>query len=208
MRHRSRGFLATGLAAVWLSAVPAPARAGYVIDQKNNPANPTDSFNIQAFPPVGQSFTPSVADMNTVQLYTADGVNGNGTGATLSVSIDSLKANGDINAVLATSGNVNLADSFKGISTFSFAPDVTLTAGTLYLIQVNITKGSDGWYIYDTADNYNRGTEYKNGSSQPDDDLWFTEGETKAAPEPSSLLLMGLGVGGAGLYARRRRRRR
>jgi len=194
-------FGAVAFACLVLGTVAAPVlRADpNPIDQKNDAPNPPiDSFNLQGVQPAGQTFKPALTSVQDVQLYTADGIPGNATGASMSVTIYTTNLDG---TPLATSKQTILADGFKGITEFTFAAPIPLTAGNTYAIGVNITLASDGWYVYDTSNTYANGTEIKSDTADPDSDLWFREGPL---PEPSSLLVAGLG--GFGLCFRRRRR--
>jgi hypothetical protein len=92
--------------------------------------------------------------------------------------------------------------------TYSFSPNVTLSTGTVYAITAQVTAG-DGLFGGTPSDLYSGGTFiYNAGAGTP----WYANTEDDGAilismtPEPSTLLLFGLGLTVGAAAVRRRRR--
>jgi hypothetical protein len=151
-------------------------------------------FDIQAFKPMGQSFTPSLAGVGFIRLRL-----GRGTfdqGATIFVNLMSGSITG---AVLAATSPVTLPVGFIGTVDFLFANDVPVSPGTTYYFQPVIQSGgtfsaSGGTLLYPRGNAFLQGVPVG-------EDLWFREGII--VPEPSTLALLLVG-GGALAYVRRK----
>jgi len=159
---------------------------------------------IQQRSPIGQSFTPTLSSMDFIRLNLNDNDPTNGLGATLYVNLHANTINGTI---LGSTIPVALSNGFTGVVDFRFASPVQVTAGVEYVFQPVVQSGGDLWrtaILTDSA-NWPGGIAFANGSPWPASDLWFREGIV--VPEPSSALLVVVGVG-ALLFVRRSRQRR
>jgi PEP-CTERM motif len=181
------------------------ARASTIIDQSDT--FPFPSFlNIQLFSPIGQSFTPTLDSLNFVQIF-SDSFGG-GFPATLQTTVFSGILFG---SPLGTSEPLTLPAGFEGSSTFFFPSSVALTPGDLYSFEVSVLSGATWGLGESGVGNYSGGTAIISGvpvTAPPGDDFWFVEGiETKATPEPSSLILLASGLAflGAGHVRRRKK---
>lgn len=165
---------------------------GFIYDQQSS-TNETSfvlgegAGAIQALSPLGQSFTPSLSEVNFVRLSFADLFLSNDIGATLSVN---LRTNTISDTILATSSSVTLPDDFSGFVNFFFPSNVVVAPGATYTFEVNIQPGSDRW-LFSANGYYTGGSAYFNGKPTAYD-LWFREG-VYTVPEPSAAHLALLG---------------
>jgi hypothetical protein len=182
------------------------AQAGIIIDQQYIDV-PTHSFaqDQPIFSPFGQTFTPTLAALDFVQLRLSDSTV-NKLGATFLIQIR--QGGTGTGAILGTSAGVTLADGFGSLADdfgfgfpfggtpvqFDFATPVALTPGGLHSIEV--VKVSGGTFLV-----YGRQPgDYVGGAvitGLPGADLLFLEGlqgEVPVVPEPASLALLGLGL--------------
>ena len=83
---------------------------------------------------------------------------------------------------------------------FFFASPVTVTPGTTYYFQPVVQAGNDTLTLNAYAYGYPGGGLFLNSSPGAGTDLWFREGIV--VPEPSAILLCGLGI--VALYFRRK----
>ncbi len=191
MKLKSCFFLLASL----LTSV-ARGQGTFVYDQQSSDETKPGqaAAGIQVSQPMGQSFTPAFSAIDFIRLQLFDINPGNALGAMIVVN---LRANSITGAVLAATSPVFLPDGFGdfnlvGFTNFFFPVSVALTPGLTYYFQPVVQSG-DAWSIgrFIQGSDYPGGTIYING--QPgSDDLWFREG---VVPEPSSALLVGLGVG-------------
>lgn len=161
-----------------------------VVDQANVvPARLLDS--IQWFSPIGQSFTPVIACLDVIEMWTEDFTILNGNGAGLYVNIRESTIYGPI---LGTSHVLQLPDSFSGLTHFTFPSLVTLTPGRVYVIEV-VALGGIAWIVYynwgigsggGPESTYPGGTWILNGEEIPNNDLWFREGLANTTPQTSA----------------------
>lgn len=149
--------------------------------------------------PYGQSFTPTFSTVDFVRLNLNDNDPNNGLGATLYVNLRT----GSINGTIVTSSMpITLANSFTGVVDFNFANSVSLTPNAVYYFEPIVQSG-DQWNIIAAEYGYPDGTAFSGGFAVTGSDFWFREGII--VPEPTSVGLMLLGVGGLVLYRRHKR---
>jgi len=191
-----------------------------MIDQSNS-VTPNYSTSIQFAGSIGQEFTPTLTSLNFVELKTQDfgNPNGiNGIGATLRVNI---RIGTIVGTIIGTSGDVVLPDDFaynhdyRGgdlfgglVTTFNFATPVSLTPGSLYVIEAIVVSG-DNWGLggTDASDNYAGGRAIHGGQPTANDDLYFREGiQSPAVPEPATMVLLGTGLAGIAATLKRRKK--
>ena len=143
---------------------------------------------IQAYQPMGQSFTPALSQVGFIRLRMYDPTQ-NGIGSTVVVNLRSDSITG---AVLATSLPLALVDRFSGYGNFIFSAPVDVTPETKYFFQPEVIAGDQtlGVDIYHYS--YSRGNAYLQGN-QISFQFWFREGII--VPEPSSSILAVLGIG-------------
>jgi hypothetical protein len=147
---------------------------------------------LQSNQPFGQSFTPTFSSINFIRLWLADGLPGNGLGATVFIN---LRTNSISGPILASTIPVSMPDGFgvgsRGYTNFFFPADISLSPGVTYFFQVVAASGGDLWSAGgDTSYHYAGGTMFINGAPPrfTDSDLWFREGIV--VPEPSSFVLL------------------
>ena len=195
-------YLLTLQIALILSALAARGQGTMIYDQQSaTNRSVSGSAPIQAEQPMGQSFTPTLSSVGFVQLEFIDAHAGNGVGATVYVN---LRADSLTGTILDSTAPVFMPDGFNdGITNFFFATPVAVTLGTTYYLQPVVQSGED-WGIVAGPYNYPGGTFFLNGAPDPNGfDAWFREGAL--VPEPSSGLLVLLGVGVIGAAKRLRR---
>jgi len=183
------------------------AQAGIIIDQQYADI-PTHGFaqDQPIFSPFGQTFTPTLAALDFVQLRLSDSNVMNKLGATFLIQIR--QGGTGTGAILGTSAGVTLANSFGSLADdfgfgfpfggtpvqFDFATPVALTPGGLHSIEVVKVSG-DTFLVYGRQPG-----DYAGGAvitGLPGADLLFREGlqgEVPVVPEPASLALLGLGL--------------
>jgi hypothetical protein len=184
---RTRAKLALGLVGTLLLASHIASGQGTVIyDQQSSTESNfgEQGFDIQAFKPMGQSFTPSLDGVGFIRLRLVRGTFDQG--ATIFVNLMSGSITG---AVLAATSPVTLPVGFIGTVDFLFASDVPVSPGTTYYFQPVIQSGgtfstSGGTLLYP------RGNAFLQGVAVGED-LWFREGII--VPEPSTLALLLVG---------------
>jgi hypothetical protein len=189
------------LIAIMVAALSVQAQGSFVYDQQSS----TESFiagggiGIQAYNPMGQSFTPALSAVGFARFYMGDANFGNSLGATVYLN---LRANSITGPILGTTDPVSMPDSFSAPVNFFFATPIAVVPGVTYFLQPAVQTG-DFWHalIYDTY-HYAGGTAFESGVPQLASDLWFREGIV--VPEPSSALLLLLGGGALMLFRRRK----
>jgi len=181
---------------------PGQASTIFTVDQSNEPASGA-FFSIPLNSPIGQEFTPSQDSLDVVEMLTA---------TPFPVPNVSLLVNirqGSIGGpVLGTSFTVFMPDNFVGMTEteFDFPSSVALVPGLLYVMQIQLSSGVN-WGVFGGGPTYTGGRAIISGEPQSQTDLWFREGP--AVPEPSSLLLVFVGLAAfGGLKMARRSRSR
>lgn len=175
------------LAAVF--PVLASAQGTMIFDQQSSDESNggLTGVTIQIAQPVGQSFTPSLAEVGFVRLHLVDVNRGNNLGAILYVNLRSDSITG---AVLATTAPITLPDNWGGPQTgyadFFFPTNEPVQSGTTYFFQPVVQSG-DSWAMLGGAFIYSGGSSYSLGQENPAIDYWFQEGVI--VPEPSSCAL-------------------
>ncbi len=138
-------------------------------------------WSIKALGPVGQTFKPSFAGLDAVELWTEDQWDGEcaGAGARLQVNLREAAIDGPL---LGSSSPVVLPDCFKGIAFFGFPSLIALTPGKVYVVEVVIMSG-DNWGVVwqQISDAYPRGESVVLGAGGHSD-IWFREGLRNSTP--------------------------
>ena len=189
----------TGSLLVMILAVSiSPAKADTItFDQTNTGLPEGSSFqNIQVFSPIGQSFTPTLASLNFVDLLTA--TTGSASPFTLEVEIRSGSISGTILGVSQPTMVTPPSATSTIVTPFTFSMPVTLVPSDLYVIQVLAISG-DALVGSSGINNYPGGTQILGGIAQPNNDLWFQEGIS--VPEPGELLMLVTGLIGLLTFA-------
>ncbi len=157
----------TRLAVVDQSSAVDPSRAGW--------------WSIKTLGPVGQTFRPSFAGLDAVELWTEDQWDAecSGAGARLQVNLREATLDGPL---VGSSSPVVLPDCFKGITFFSFPSLLAVTPDKVYIIEVLVTSG-DNWGVVwqQVPDAYPRGESMVLGASGHGD-IWFQTGLRNLAP--------------------------
>ena len=188
--------------AFMLSALTACGQGTFIYDQSSATNQSfAGGYEFQQDQPFGQSFTPSLDSIGFVQMEFISGLPQLG-GATVYVNLRADSINGPI---LNSTAPVFMPSPFPyGITNFFFPTPVAITPGTTYYLQPVVQSGNNQWGVIGAPYNYQGGTLFVNGAPNSNgDDAWFREGTF--IPEPSSGLLVLLGI--AGLCAARRVRR-
>jgi hypothetical protein len=190
-------FLLSLLTIPFLSVPPARADDTIGVVDQSNVVSIGFLHSIQYFSPIGQSFTPMLAGLDVVELWTEDSTLDNGFGVEIYVNIREANIYGPI---LGTSYLLQLEDSFQGVTRFIFPSLVSLTPGKLYVIEV-IAVGGEAWIVYynwgigssgGPYSTYPGGTWILNGEEVPENDLWFREGLANPTPQSSAYCKNGL----------------
>jgi hypothetical protein len=183
------------------------AQGTFIYDQQSGDESIANgaSVAIQAFPPLGQSFTPTNASVGFVRFNLADNQPGNGIGATVVVN---LRSNSISGPVLGVATPVFMPDNFgtggsSGFTNFLFSSPVAVTPGLTYVFDVAVQSG-DPWSVDVYHYSYPGGTVYESGiPAGGSTDMWFREG---VVPEPSSFALLAVGVSVLALTRRMNKR--
>ena len=191
-------FTLSMTAAVLVAALPVLGQGSFIYDQQSSDeATPGEAaIGIQAYQPMGQSFTPTLSSIGFVRLELYDGNPGNSLGGVVYVN---LKLNSITGPVLASSGTAVLPDGLGSapggwFTDFLFNSAAPVTPGTIYYFQPVVASGDAilaGDFI--PTHGYPGGTIIITGAPNPAADLWFREGVI--VPEPQAALLMLLGTG-------------
>ena len=156
----------------------------FTIDQSyTGQTPPVLTWNVGEGNPIGQQFTPTLASLNFVDLYTQDFNFAKGaTGGVVSVEIRSQTINGPI---LGVSTADILPGGFDGITHFTFTTPVALQPGSMDVIEIVHDSGDDWGVGIITPNNppYAGGQWILQGNLETGGDMWFDEGI--AVPEPS-----------------------
>jgi hypothetical protein len=157
----------TSMAVVDQSSVVDPSRAGW--------------WSIKTLGPIGQTFRPTFAGLDAIELWTEDQWDAecSGPGASLLVNLREATIEGRL---VGSSSPAVLPDCFKGVTYFGFPALVALTPDKAYVIEVVITSG-DNWGVVwqQVPDSYPRGKSIVLGASG-DADLWFHAGLRNPTP--------------------------
>jgi hypothetical protein len=179
-------------------------RADLIIDQQYT-ARPNLGTNqsVSFFQPFGQSFTPSLASLNIVQLHLSEAVPGPDLdGGTFAVRIR--EGGNATGAVLGTStaemlpyGFGTSADDFGygfpfggSLVQFDFATPMALDPGALYSIEL-VDLSQAQFLVYGTQPGGYPGGTAITGFPFPPVDFFFREG-INTVPEPGTLGLFGI----------------
>lgn len=171
---------------------PPPSSRLAIIDQSS--AVDTDRagwWSLKALTPIGQTFRPSFAGLDGIELWTEDQWDAecSGVGTSLHVNVRETAIDG---SVVGSSLPVVLPNCFKGITVFSFPALVALTPDKVYAIEVVITS-QDNWGVVwqQDPDAYGRGESVVTGAVT-DADLWFQAGLRDSIPQAEAYCQDGL----------------
>ena len=159
--------LTTRLAVADQSSVVDASRAGW--------------WSITALGPAGQTFKPSFAGLDAIELWTEDQWDAEcaGAGASLQINIREAAIDGPL---VGSSAPVVLPDCFKGIAFFGFPSLIALTPDKVYVVEVVITSEDDWGVVWQQVpDSYLRGESMVLGTAG-DADIWFQEGLRNSTP--------------------------
>ena len=157
----------TRLAVVDQSSLVDTSRAGW--------------WSIRTLGPIGQTFKPSFAGLDTIGLWTEDQWKAEctGSGAKLQVYLHEATIEGPL---VGASSPAVVPDCFKGITYFSFPTLIALTPNKVYVIEV-VVNSEDNWGVIwqQIPDAYPLGKSIVLGILG-DTDLWFQEGLRDPTP--------------------------
>jgi hypothetical protein len=145
-----------------------------VIDQENVPTNMSGLL----FPyfSVGQEFTPELAGLDTVVLWSRYGP---ASDTTVQVVIRRGTITGP---VMGASLETPLTAGWIGEIQFEFPSLVFLMPGSVYVIELLSVDGDDWFVQYDNNGSYPDGRMITNGTPSDGIDLWFQEGLIDTVP--------------------------
>jgi hypothetical protein len=138
-------------------------------------------WSLKALGPVGQTFKPSFAGLDAVELWTEDQRDAGcaGAGASLQVNIREAAIDGPL---VGSSALVHLPDCFKGIAFFGFPSLIALTPDKVYAVEVVVTSGDNWGAVWQQIpDSYPRGESMVLGAGGHGD-IWFREGLRNSTP--------------------------
>jgi hypothetical protein len=110
-------------------------------------------------------------------------------GATVRINLRSTSISG---TVISSTDPVTVSEAFSGPVNFFFQNSVSLTPGTQYYFQPEVTAGGAFSVAAYNTFGYAGGNAYSQGVASPGFDLWFREGVY--VPEPSAAALALLGI--------------
>ncbi len=164
----------------------------------------TGSLQVQYYEPLGQSFTATDTDIGYVG-FMMQPYNQQFNDLTLTMSL--FRGAGDFSSnALLTTNSFTLSNNYQGwldldVSTLSFTQDTAYTIG--------IFNDTPQWgvSINWNGNPYSGGLAYHEGQAHSGSDLQFHVGSgnvSRPVPEPSTILLLGLGLIGMVGYGRKR----
>jgi hypothetical protein len=172
----------------------AEAQGSFVYDQQSAvEGNPGEGgLNIQAFQPLGQSFTPALSSVGFVRLRLTDPLVGNSLGSTIYVN---LRVDSITGSIMGSTAPVSIPDGFgiggDGYVSFLFSTPLTVTPGVLYYFQPVVQSGDPTSIGFGNGFGYPGGMFFFQGQPSPSSDLWFREGIIVPEPGTWALLLLG-----------------
>ena len=138
-------------------------------------------WSIQALGPTGQTFVPSFAGLDAIELWTEGQADGEctGVGAKLQVNVREAAIDGPL---VGTSSPVVISDCFRGITFFGFPTLIALTPGKVHAIEVVVTSENNWGLVWQQVpDAYPQGETIVLGAAG-DGDIWFQEGLHNSIP--------------------------
>jgi hypothetical protein len=161
---------------------------------------------------VQQEFTPTMNQLDTVQLWINEGssvpVPLPQTSGSLAVQIRDPAID---SGLMGRSTVMDLPARFQGTALFRFPNPVNLEPGHVYLLQPIVVAGANWFVNYNCPQepSYPGGRLFFNGTWMDDLDIFFAEGVGIPEPSPSVLLAVGLAlIFGVTLRSRVNRRAR
>ncbi len=161
-------FPTTRLAVVDQSSEVDTSRAGW--------------WSIRTLGPVGQTFRPSFAGLDAIELWTEDQWDAecSGVGARLQVNLREAAIDGPL---VGSSSPVVLPDCFKGIVFFGFPSLLAVTPDKVYVVEVVVVSGENWGVVWQQVpDAYSRGESVVLGASG-NGDIWLQEGLRNLNPQ-------------------------
>ena len=151
----------------------------YEVDQHNDSFPCTTGFVIPGGGPVGQEFVPTVSQLNVVELY----LNSQSPG-TIGIALVQIREGTITGPILGVSETFEVEPVAVPLtlSRFDFPTPVTLTPGSIHVIEVVATFGNMGVFHCGVGDTYPDGASIFFGNLNLDHDLWFREGFDAAVP--------------------------
>ena len=180
-------------AALLLAALCSEGQGTFLYDQQSSDESHIleGGADIQQNQPMGQSFTPQLSGVGFIRLEIYNGLLGNTSAATISIS---LRSNSITGPILASTEPVAIPGGafFDGLINFLFTSPVPVAAGTTYFFQPVVLDNSN-LGLNRSSYNYAGGTAFLRGSPDPSNwDLWFREGMLVPEPSSGSLILLGI----------------
>jgi hypothetical protein len=138
-------------------------------------------WSIQALGPVGQTFVPSFAGLDALELWTEGQAAAECSGAEAKLHVNVHEATID-GPLAGTSLPVVISDCLRGTTFFGFPALIELTPGKVYAIEVVVTSGDNRGVVWQQVpEAYPQGETVVLGAAG-DGDIWFQEGLLNSTP--------------------------
>jgi PEP-CTERM motif len=200
-----RGTRLVKLAAVLCCLLLSDGRIfaqGLVVDQASGNINEiiTQGVNIPDFGSFAQSFTPSLSAVGFVQFQTF--ILAGSSGETVVINLRQDAYNGPI---VSSTTPVFMINKGTETGTFYFSSNIPVTPNQVYYFEPVVLSAGSVNLGYKDSSTYVRGEPWINGVQSGPGDFWFREGVV--VPEPSAVILLGLGIVFYSLWHQRLERR-
>ena len=165
------------------SPVPTPITRLAIVDQSSVvDTSRAGWWSLQALKPIGQTFMPTFAGLDALELWTEDQENeecSSGAGERLQANLHAAALDGPL---VGMSEPVVIPSCFRGMTFFGFPSLIPLTPGKVYVIEIVVISGDNLGVVWQQdPDAYPRGESIVRGLAGKTD-VWFQEGLRTSTP--------------------------